>query len=289
LAKIEIGRGVEAVTDAATCSTAHEAIELRHCHDISEFQACVNLQKEVWAFSDADLIPVRLFVVASKIGGQVIGAFSGRTLVGFALSIPGSRDGHPYLHSHMLAVREAYRNHGLGRRLKLAQRDDAIRRGFELMEWTFDPLEIKNAYLNIVRLGAIVRRYTVNQYGFSSSPLQGGLPTDRCVAEWWLTSDRVNRIVDAGKSVSVSPEQTIRVPAHIAEWKANPAMRDRASAVQLANRERFLNAFQQGLAVLGYSRDTEGNGAFLLVQPDEPFKFNTGSSSQRTTSELSCK
>ena len=91
----------------------------------------------------------------------------------------------------MLAVRNEYRNAGLGRQIKLFQREDALARGFELIEWTFDPLEIKNAYLNIERLGAIARRYNVNQYGITSSPLQGGLPSDRLVAEWWLKSKRV--------------------------------------------------------------------------------------------------
>ena len=78
--------------------------------------------------------------------------------------------------------------------LKLAQRDDALRRGVSLIEWTFDPLEIKNAFFNIERLGAIVRRYVLNQYGTTSSPLHGGLPTDRCIAEWWIASPRVNAI-----------------------------------------------------------------------------------------------
>ena len=96
-----------------------------------------------------------------------------------------------YLHSHMLAVRKQYRNGGLGRRIKLFQREEALRHGFELIEWTFDPLEIKNAYLNIEKLGAIARRYTINQYGITTSPLQGGLPTDRLIAEWWLKSKRV--------------------------------------------------------------------------------------------------
>ena len=94
--------------------------------------------------------------MAQSIGGQVLGAFDGDMMVGFAMALPGYRDGHAYLHSHMLAVLPEYRNAGLGRRLKLAQRDDAIARGFDLMEWTFDPLEIKNAHLNIARLGAIV-------------------------------------------------------------------------------------------------------------------------------------
>lgn len=252
-----------------------DSIELRHCREVAEFQACVDLQREVWGFSDADLIPVRMFVVASKIGGQVIGAFAGQTIVGFALSIPGSRDGRTYLHSHMLAVREGYRNSGLGRRLKLAQRDDAIARKFELMEWTFDPLEIKNAYLNIEKLGAIVRRYTINQYGISSSRLQGGLPTDRCIAEWWLNSNRVRQVLEGGRSINVEPEMVIRVPAHIYQWKNDPASRDRARDTQLANREEFLKAFSRGMAVLGYGRDGEGNGSFLLAHPEEQFEFSS--------------
>ena len=100
----------------------------------------------------------------------------------------------PYLHSHMLGVKSEYRNTGLGRRLKLFQREDAIAHGYDLMEWTFDPLEIKNAYFNLERLGAIARRYNINQYGITTSPLQGFLPTDRLVAEWWLKSERVDRI-----------------------------------------------------------------------------------------------
>jgi len=82
-------------------------------------------------------------------------------------SVPGSRGGHSYLYSHMLAVKAEHRNAGLGRRLKLFQREDALARNFELMEWTFDPLEIKNAYLNLEKLGAIARRYNVNQYGIT--------------------------------------------------------------------------------------------------------------------------
>ncbi|MGA7288586.1 MAG: GNAT family N-acetyltransferase, partial [Terriglobales bacterium] len=129
-------------------------IVIRKCETLEEMRACFALQKEVWEFSDAELVPVRLFVVANKIGGQVIGAFvknDGKSdgteeLIGFALAIPGMRNGHGYLHSQMLAVREQYRNGGLGRRIKLHQREDALAHGFELMEWTFDPLEIKNAY-----------------------------------------------------------------------------------------------------------------------------------------------
>jgi predicted GNAT superfamily acetyltransferase len=275
VAAIETYKRSQALTETGSTTTSswRNPIELRHCKEIAEFQACVELQREVWNFADADLIPVRMFVVASKIGGQVIGAFDGDRLVGFALSIPGARNGHTYLHSHMLAVREQYRNGGLGRKLKLAQREDAVARGFELMEWTFDPLEIKNAYLNIEKLGAIVRRYTLNQYGASSSPLQGGLPTDRCVAEWWLNSKRVHELLEEGHPPVVDPEKIITVPAAIYEWKADPTRRDRARETQLSNRQEFLNAFASGLAVVGYSRDAEGNGSFLLASPQETFDF----------------
>ncbi len=189
-----------------------DQIVIRKCIGMDELKACVDLQKEVWNFDDVDIVPLRLFVVSQKIGGQVIGAFSENQLIGFAFSIPGSRNGHSYLHSHMLAVREKFRNYGLGRRLKLAQRDDAIAHGFDLLEWTFDPLEIKNAYLNLVKLGAITRRYSVNHYGLSSSPLQGGLPTDRLVAEWWLKSKRVLNLLESNQPPKFTVEKKIRVP-----------------------------------------------------------------------------
>ena len=248
-------------------------IAIRACTTTGDFKACVQLQKQVWNFADIDLIPVRLFVVADKIGGQVIGAFEGSKLVGFVMAIPGSRSGHPYLHSHMLAVSESHRNLGLGRRLKLAQRDDALARGFELIEWTFDPLEIKNAFLNIERLGAIARRYTINQYGVSSSPLQGGLPTDRLVAEWWLKSKRVNALLSGEALPRCKPQLTIEVPAEISNWKASETDRGRAKELQTQNRELFLQAFGNGSAVLGYERDAQGNGKFLLGEWDEEWSY----------------
>ncbi len=244
-------------------------VEVRLCQGLDELNACVAVQKEVWDFSDYDLIPLRLFVVAEKIGGQVIGAFDAGELVGFAMSIPGARDGRAYLHSHMLAVRESYRNAGIGRRLKLFQREDALARRFELIEWTFDPLEIKNAWLNIERLGAIARRYNLNQYGISSSPLQGGLPTDRLVAEWWLRSERVESLLKTGKRPPVRAEMSIAVPAEIYTWKAVPQHRPKAEQVQARNREQFLDAFSRGLAVFGYERDAIGNGTFLLGKWEE--------------------
>jgi predicted GNAT superfamily acetyltransferase len=250
-----------------------DSIVIRNSHDLDELRAAVALQKEVWNFTDAELIPLRLFVVAEKVGGQVIGAFEGNDMVGFALAVPGVRGGHPYLHSHMLAVHKDFRNGGLGRRIKLFQREEALARGLELIEWTFDPLEIKNAYLNIERLGAIARRYTINQYGITSSPLQGGLPTDRLIAEWWVKSKRVESLLSNGAIPEVSAVTTISVPAAIYEWKAAPDTRARAKEIQEGNREQFLKAFADGLAVVGYERDKTGNGRFLLARWDEPWSF----------------
>ena len=270
----------EAIGKASVMGTTPGKIILRKCEALEEMQACFALHKEVWKYSDADLVPVRLFVVAAKIGGQVIGAFdqtgsqeAGGELIGFALAFPGVRNGHCYLHSQMLAVRQQYRNGGLGRRMKLFQREDALARGFELMEWTFDPLEIKNAYLNIEKLGAIARRYNADQYGITSSPLQGGLPTDRLVAEWWMKSKRVEAALAGAPRAKFECRARIDVPAEVYEWKAAAPTRAQALAVQGSNRERFKRAFADGLSVLGYERDAHGNGRFLLGEWDEAWKY----------------
>ena len=205
-----------------------------------------------------------------------MGAFAGGEMVGFALSVPGTRSGHIYLHSHMLAVREDHRNAGLGRRLKLFQREDGLARGFELMEWTFDPLEIKNAYLNIERLGTIARLDSINQYGITSSPLQGGLPTDRLVAEWWLKSKRVESLLRTETKPPFKTVRTISVPAQIYEWKASPASRERDKEVPDCSRRDFLEAFSDGLAVLGYERDQQGSGKFLLGWWEEKLAYAAG-------------
>lgn len=240
--------------------------------DLAAYERCVELQLAVWGYSEGDLIPKRVFIVARAIGGQVIGAWAGRELVGFAMALPGYRDGRAYLHSHMLAVLPEYRNAGLGRRLKLAQREDALARGIDRMEWTFDPLEIKNAHLNIARLGAIGRRYLPDFYGPSSSTLQGGLPTDRLVAEWWLNSARVRRIL--GEEAAAQPstdcqpsdkvDRRIEVPYAVSDWKQNPEQRKLAEQLQTRNRLALQEAFSRGLAVLGYQRSPEGDGCFLL-------------------------
>jgi len=255
-----------------TCSVA-PTLTIRKCESLEEMQAAFSLQKEVWKFNDGELVPVRIFVLANKIGGHVIGAFDQNEMVSFALALPAIRNGHTYLHSQMLAVRQQYRNAGLGRRMKLFQREDALARGFELMEWTFDPLEIKNAYLNIERLGAIARRYHVNQYGITSSPLQGALPSDRLVAEWWMKSRRVEGVLAGGHRPACEAQVHIEVPAEIYDWKSAKATRGQALAVQQKNRDEFMQAFGRDLAVLGYERNARGDGRFLLGAWDESWHY----------------
>jgi predicted GNAT superfamily acetyltransferase len=250
-------------------TSPHSNIRIQPLTTLEHFERCCVLQIEVWGYSDGDVIPRRVFVVAQRIGGQVIGAFEGDTLVGFAMSLPGYRDRKPYLHSHMLAVLPQYRNAGIGRSLKLAQRDDAIARGFDLMEWTFDPLEIRNAHLNIARLGVIVRRYQPDFYGPSSSPLQGGLPTDRLYAEWWLRSDRVANTL-RGEAQPIQVIERVTVPHTIYQWKQDAQQRSLAQALQTSNREALESAFRRGLAVIGYERDAQGNGTFLLGPWKQP-------------------
>ncbi len=237
-------------------------IDVRPLTEREDLKAVVRLQRQIWGFEDVDLIPLRLFVVASKIGGQVYGAFDGTQLIGFCMAIPGLKPGgNTYLHSHMLGVLPEYRNARVGRSLKLAQRDDALSRGIDLIEWTFDPLEIKNAFFNMERLGAIVRRYVPNQYGTTSSPLHGGLPTDRCIAEWWISSPRVKAVLEGKPFEGNSVEARIAIPSDIAAIRANePA---RARDIQQKACEQFRSAFEHELAVIGFEK-SEQAGTYLI-------------------------
>lgn len=172
------------------------AVDIRPCAGIDSWRRCVELQSAVWGFDAAELVPIHVLAVAAKTGGQLLGAFDQTgEQIGFLLAFPAFRSDRRYLHSHMLAVLPEYQNRGVGRVLKLVQRADAIVRGIDLIEWTFDPLEFRNAYFNIVRLGAVVRRYVPDLYGPSSSPLHRGLPTDRLIAEWSLKSERVQAAI----------------------------------------------------------------------------------------------
>ncbi len=258
-----------------------EQIRLRQCRGWAELDACVELQEQTWGYPDREITPRKGFLLAQELGGQVMGAFApdGR-MVGMAMAMAAFEparllEGRPapprgYLHSHMLAVSPAYQNQGLGTRLKLAQRADALARGITRMTWTFDPLAAKNAYLNLHRLGAIARRYSADFYGVSSSRLQGGLPTDRLHAEWWLDSPRVRGCVQAltggePDRERIAAEQIILLPREVEQWKQSVEGREQARALQDRNRALFLEAFASGRAVVDFVKDASGNGVFELA------------------------
>src|SRR5271154_4915796 len=154
-------------------------IQLRKLTTLPDFHRCVELQRAIWNESDLETEPYVTFVVANQTGGQVLGAFDNDTMIGFSMSFVGLRDNSPYLHSHMTGVLPNYRDKGVGRQLKLFQREEALSRSIRRIEWTFDPLEIRNAHFNLNRLGAIARNLIPNFYGLTSSPLHRNLPTDR--------------------------------------------------------------------------------------------------------------
>jgi predicted GNAT superfamily acetyltransferase len=239
---------------------AQQPVAIRPCHTIEEFEAMVDLEIEVWGFGQRDVVPSQMYVVAAKTGGQVFGAYVGDRLVGFALAYPGIRDGMPYLHSHMAGVLQGYRDLGIGSSLKLAQREDALSRGIGLIEWTFDPLQGRNAYFNICRLGAVCCRYLVDVYGFTSSPLHAGLPTDRLVAEWHLSSHRVGQVLAGERPPATKPVELVPI-----QFDENS--QESITGAQAGARRRFQELFAQGYQVTWFERERTG-GTYVL-EPGE--------------------
>lgn len=244
-------------------------ISIRVLTDLEDFFDTAQLQREVWGFSDTDVVPPRLMRVSTEIGGVVLGAYEAGRMVGFSLAIPGVKpSGKAYWHSHMTGLLPAFQNQGIGRRLKLKQREEAQKAGIDLVEWTFDPLEIRNAHFNLERLGVVVRHFISNLYGITSSRLHGGLPTDRLVAEWYVNSPRVQAIVDRGETVEKRWKADIAVPVEIEEWRQRDI--DKAREAQDRIRASFQQLLADGLGVVGYQRTDKG-GAFQLGRfEDQP-------------------
>jgi predicted GNAT superfamily acetyltransferase len=173
----------------------------------------------------------------------------------------------------MLAVLPEYRNCGVGKMLKMAQREDALARGIHLIEWTFDPMEVKNAYFNIEKLGAVARRYTPDLYGSSTSPLHGAHPTDRLHAEWWLQSERVQRAIAGRDLTDSSIQRTITVTDRSAMAdEAGSSFSTSALESLMGLRREFLAAFSSGLTVLRLQKLPEGSPQYRLGVWDEPFR-----------------
>jgi predicted GNAT superfamily acetyltransferase len=238
----------------------------RHCRTHEEFRACQAVEHVVWNDPEIE-VPLTLYVVTVETGGQVLGAFEDGRMVGFTYAVPGVHGGRVYLHSHMTAVLAEARNHGVGRGLKLFQRADALERGIEVVEWTFDPLEIKNAYFNLMRLGAVVRRIIPNCYGVTASPLHGGLPTDRLVAEWELRSERAERCLRGESPVEATAADAARivVPKRIGEMKRDDP--EAARRVQDRVREEFQAWFGRGYRVVAL--ETEAEQACYVLEPEK--------------------
>ena len=214
--------------------------------EIAEFDECVRLQREIWGMANIDLIPSRSYAVQTHIGGIVLGAFDSDRLIGFVNATPGIREGKPYWHSLTLAVAQDYWKRGIGSQLKLAQRDHARQHGIQLIQWTFDPLQSKNAYFNIQKLGVILRQYHVNLYGHTTSKLNEGLDSDRVIAEWWIDQPRVL----PGGNV-----RRVYIPADIQALRAQSLKS--AQDVQQRVREQFLQNIQDDYFVAGFERKEE--------------------------------
>ena len=237
-------------------------IQVRKCETLEEFHCCVELQRQIWGEADLEVEPVTAFVVAAHTGGQVLGAFDDVRIVGYTLAVVGLRAGVPYLHSHMTGVVNDYRDRGVGRMLKLFQRDEALSRGIRLIQWTFDPLELRNAHFNLNRLGAICREYLPNLYGTTTSPLHRGLATDRLLVEWRLDSTRAVAAIQNLVKEPVEAPAVIELPAELERWQQENA--PEVKRVQARIREEFTNWFAKGYAAVGL-RTGPGNRAYVLT------------------------
>lgn len=237
-------------------------IVVRKCETLQEFHGCVELQREIWGEADLEVEPAAMFVVAAHTGGQVLGAFDGARLVGYTLAVVGLRQRTPYLHSHMTGVHARYRDRGVGRMLKLYQREEALGRGIRLIQWTFDPLEIRNAHFNLNRLGAISRQYQPNLYGVTTSPLHRGLPTDRLVAEWHLDSPRVVAALAGMPGEPAQAPALIELPADLGTWKHSDS--EKIETVQARVREEFTVWFARAYAAIAV-RMTPSGAAYVLA------------------------
>jgi len=187
-------------------------------------------------------------------------------MVGFTKAVVGLHDRTPYLHSHMTGVLPTHRDRRVGRLLKLFQRADALRRDIRLIEWTFDPLETKNAHFNLNRLGAICRRYIPNFYGITTSPLHRNLPTDRLLVEWRLDSPRVIAAINNLLPQSTDAPATIHLPSELDHWKSNDT--PRLIALQSQLRTDFTNWFSKGYAATTLRRSASASTYLLRPWSD---------------------
>lgn len=241
-------------------------LEIRECTTLEDLAECVQIQREVFALPEAELSPVRHFVVTKNAGGFVIGAYDGNRLAGFVLSVPAFLRGERAFYSHMTAVRAEYQSSGIGAKLKWAQRSRALAEGVKYIKWTFEPVKARNAYFNLEKLGAIVCEYQPNFYGtdYATADNKIGLASDRLFAEWHLESKKVEALASGDTFVeNCTHDAKIAI---MADWlglvESSP---ERALTEQTRIRREFEAAFRDGLAARGFERD-DVRPAFLLFK-----------------------
>ena len=251
-------------------------IRIRSMTDLADFRRCEELQREAWGFEDLDIVPAPMFTIAAHHGGIVMGAYDGNLMIGFVYSLPALLDKEWIQYSHMLAVVKAYRRHRIGLRLKAAQGRAAMAAGFKTIAWTYDPLQARNASLNLGRLGAEAGDYYVNLYGETSSPLHHGLPTDRLLARWMPgRAKRARWKPNAGDAPIIydcSKKDFLRgrafrfaIPADIEDLKSI----DSEAALDWQQRLRgvFLAAFKKGFRAVDFQFDKDKKlGHYLLIR-----------------------
>lgn len=256
-----------------------DGIVIRECVSFDDFKHCVDLEKLVWKSADIDVMPVRLYHISKACSAPTFGAFDeAGKMVGFGhtmLALVASERGKDLAyHSHMLAVAEELRDRDIGYRIKLAQREHAMRAGVPLIFWTFDPLQSRNAHVNINKLGAIVRRYEVNYYGLGvSTGFDEDVPTDRLVAEWWVASAHVKQVVGGTRPSVADLKGTVTIPDNINAVRANSVQEH--LDWRMRTREEFLELLDSGVIVRGFTRDQkQGLSRYLFGEDEKQFSFS---------------
>lgn len=248
-------------------SSATSDITIRQIETFAELRAVEELQKNVWGIPDLDVVPVTQLIAAKAAGGVLLGAFDRKTLVGFVYGFVAKENGELAHHSHMLAVKHAYRNFNLGYKLKLAQREAVLAQGIDLITWTFDPLQSLNAYFNFTKLGVVSDRYLVNFYGEDAASFLHQSGTDRLWVKWHLASERVVQRLNSTKPSLENPSDKllIEIPGNInAVQQESPEL---AFEWRARTRRAFTEALRAGYAVKDFFRETrsaETVGIYVL-------------------------
>jgi len=240
-----------------------DGIQIRECTTIEEFDSCIRLQREVFGLPELEISPRRHLIVSRQAGGWTLGAFVADQLVGFVHHMAAVRENTVFGYSHMMAVAREYQNKGVGARLKWSQRERAMNEGRNFIKWTWDPMQARNAYFNLNRLGDTVRSYAANFYGtdYATSPLPEGTPppgidSDRLFAEWQLNSAKVIKLAQGAEpTTDTAAARTIQIPS---DWNSLCAQDARAARTeQLRVRAEFQDAFAAGLECAGFDRAAE--------------------------------